>query len=151
MSDFNKNNHNKTDEELVKDIQQSFVKLGIGKIITKEEMMNNPTYQKAQKRKEKAKKKEEKEWEKQLKDKPEFLMLLARFFYKVIHFLHFIYSLCGLSNLYFAWKIYKVCSVAGWLGIVQTKYTLYIVAYFAIWVIVDKLNFKLYLYGNDEF
>lgn len=143
MSDYTKFD-NRQEIENLKKLGVNTDNLITYHVLSEEEKMQSPRYRKE-------KKKEEREWKKQLKDKPEFLMLLARFFYKVIHFLHFIYSLCGLSNLYFAWKIYKVCSVAGWLGIVQTKYTLYIVLYFAIWFIVSKLNFKLYLYGNDEF
>lgn len=143
MSDYTKFD-NRQEIENLKKLGVNTDNLITYHVLSEEEKMQSPRYRKE-------KKKEEREWKKQLKDKPEFLMLLARFFYKVIHFLHFIYSLCGLSNLYFAWKIYKVCSVAGWLGIVQTKYTLYIVLYFAFWFIVSKLNFKLYLYGNDEF
>lgn len=92
--------------------------------------------------------KENKKMEREIRgrEQPEFLVTIGSILEKPLHFILTIYKMAILVNALFVWQIYKVCAVSGWQGIFQTKYTLYIIAYFVLMLVLDKLHTKLILY-----
>lgn len=94
-------------------------------------------------------KKEQREREKLLRDKPRFLVFIADILQKIMCLVMTLYTVAGLSVFYFAWQIYKVCKVSGWHGLIETKYTLYIVAYAVVFALLKAVYFALYKYAND--
>lgn len=94
--------------------------------------------------------KENKAFERELRkrDKPTILISICGFLEKFLHIIVTIYTMAIVVNAVFIWEIYKVCSVSGWQGIFQTKYTLFVLAYFVLLLILKKVYFELYRYAN---
>lgn len=98
------------------------------------------------------KKKEEKRIEKEMRrsaDKPTFLVSLAGIFEKFLHIIVTLYTMAIVVNVLFLWQIYKAVSVGGWQAIFHSKYTLFVLAYFALLFILKKVYYILYTYAND--
>lgn len=99
-----------------------------------------------------AKRKEEKRIEKEMRrssEKPAFLVSLAGISEKVLHIIVTLFTIAIVVNILFIWQIYKAVSAGGWLAIFHTKYTLYMLAYFALLFILKKVYYFLYTYAND--
>lgn len=82
-------------------------------------------------------------------EKPAFLVSLAGIFEKVLHIIVTLFTMAIVVNILFIWQIYKAVSAGGWLAIFHTKYTLYMLAYFALLFILKKVYYFLYTYAND--
>lgn len=103
-------------------------------------------------------KQEEQEWikenkriEKELhhnRPKPAFLIYIADMLSKLFHIIVTLYAMAGIVLLLFGWQVYKAVSANGWQAVFQTKYTLYIVAYFVIYFVLKTIYFSLYKYAN---
>ena len=99
-----------------------------------------------------AKKKEEKRIENEMRrssDKPAFLVLIAGIFEKFLHIIVTLYTMAIVVNILFVWQIYKAVSAGGWQAVFHSKYTLFVLAYFALLFILKKVYFALYTYAND--
>lgn len=99
-----------------------------------------------------AKKKEEKRIEKEMRrssDKPDFLVLIAGIFEKFLHIIVTLYTMAIVVNILFLWQIYKAVSAGGWQSVFHSKYTLFVLAYFALLFILKKVYFALYTYANE--
>lgn len=82
-----------------------------------------------------AKKKEEKRIENEMRrssDKPAFLVLIAGIFEKFLHIIVTLYTMAIVVNILFVWQIYKAVSAGGWQAVFHSKYTLFVLAYFAL-------------------
>nr|CRY94719.1 hypothetical protein [uncultured prokaryote] len=98
------------------------------------------------------KKKEEKRIAKEMRRsayKPAFLVSLAGIFEKILHTIVTLFTMAIVVNILFVWQIYKAVSAGGWLAIFHTKYTLYMLAYFALLFILNRVYYQLYLYAHD--
>lgn len=99
-----------------------------------------------------AKKKEEKRIENEMRrssDKPAFLVLIAGIFEKFLHIIVTLYTMAIVVNILFVWQIYKAVSAGGWQAVFHSKYTLFVLAYFALLFILKNVYFALYTYAND--
>jgi cation transport ATPase len=99
-----------------------------------------------------ARKKEEKRIEKEMRrssDKPAFLVSLAVIFEKLLHIVVTLYTMAIVVNILFFWQIYKAVSAGGWQAVFHSKYTLFVLAYFALLFILKKVYFALYTYANE--
>lgn len=92
--------------------------------------------------------KQNKELEREIgrSEKPDFLVFIGGILEKPLCIFLTIYEMAIVVNAFFIWQIYKVCSVSGWQGIFQTKYTLYVLTYFVLLLLLGKLHRKLILY-----
>lgn len=99
---------------------------------------------------EKERKKAERDYKKSVKIKPDFLISLSGFFSKIFHNILALYSMVATGAIiFFAWQIYKVCAVAGWHGLIETRYSLYVVCCVAVYFVLKGLYFALYKYATD--
>jgi len=132
-------------EKLMQEIEATQIKY-----VTDDEMRQSQKYidERNEKINKKERRKADKEFERSSKDKPSFLVSFAGILEKVLHNVVTLYSMAGLINALFIWQIYKVVSAAGWQGIFQTKYTLYVVLYFVLLFILKKVYYYLYKYAN---
>lgn len=99
-----------------------------------------------------AKKKEEKRIEKEMRrssDKPAFLVALAGIFEKFLHIIVTLYTMAIVVNVLFVWQIYKAVSAGGWQAVFHSRYTLFVLAYFALLFTLKKVYFALYMYANE--
>ena len=90
----------------------------------------------------------EKEMRDSMKNKPAFLVSCAGVLEKLFHTVVTLYSMAGLINIFFCWQIYKIVSAVGWKGIIQTKYSLYILIYFVLLFILKQVYYALYKYAH---
>lgn len=100
-----------------------------------------------------AKKKEEKRIENEMRrssDKPAFLVLIAGIFEKFLHIIVTLYTMAIVVNILFVWQIYKAVSAGGWQAVFHSKYTLFVLAYFALLFILKKVYFALYTYASGK-
>lgn len=99
-----------------------------------------------------AKRKAEKRIEKEMRrssDKPAFLVALAGIFEKFLHIIVTLYTMAIVVNVLFVWQIYKAVSAGGWQAVFHSRYTLFVLAYFALLFILKKVYFAIYMYAND--
>jgi len=120
------------------------------KYVTNDEKRQTQKYidERNEKIKKKERRKADKEFERSFKDKPSFLVSCAGILEKTLHIIVTLYSMAIVINALFIWQIYKTVSAAGWQGIFQTKYTLYVVLYFVLLFILKKVYYYLYKYAN---
>lgn len=113
---------------------------------------NNPIIKAEKAKKEKQKRKEFKQIEREMRRsaiKPAFLVLLASILEKFLHIIVTLYTMAMVVNLLFIWEIYKAVSAGGWQAVFHSKYTLFVLAYFALLFILNKIYFALYMYANE--
>lgn len=113
---------------------------------------NNPIIKAEKAKKEKQKRKEFKQIEREMRRsaiKPAFLVLLAGILEKFLHIIVTLYTMAMVVNLLFIWEIYKAVSAGGWQAVFHSKYTLFVLAYFALLFILNKIYFALYMYANE--
>lgn len=113
---------------------------------------NNPIIKAEKAKKEKQKRKEFKQIEREMRRsaiKPAFLVLLAGILEKFLHIIVTLYTMAMVVNLLFIWEIYKAVSAGGWQAVFHSKYTLFVLAYFALLFILNKIYFALYIYANE--
>ena len=113
---------------------------------------NNPIIKAEKAKKEKQKRKEFKQIERERRRsaiKPAFLVLLAGILEKFLHIIVTLYTMAMVVNLLFIWEIYKAVSAGGWQAVFHSKYTLFVLAYFALLFILNKIYFALYMYANE--
>lgn len=94
-----------------------------------------------------AKRKAEKRIEKEMRrssEKPAFLVSLAGISEKLLHIVVTLYTMAIVVNILFFWQIYKAVSAGGWQAVFHSKYTLFVLAYFALLFILKKVYFALY-------
>lgn len=113
---------------------------------------NNPIIKAEKAKKEKQKRKEFKQIEREMRRsaiKPAFLVLLAGILEKFLHIIVTLYTMAMVVNLLFIWEIYKAVSAGGWQAVFHSKYTLFVLAYFALLFILKKVYYALYTYANE--
>lgn len=113
---------------------------------------NNPIIKAEKAKKEKQKRKEFKQIEREMRRsaiKPAFLVLLAGILEKFLHIIVTLYTMAIVVNILFVWQIYKAVSAGGWQAVFHSKYTLFVLAYFALLFILKKVYFALYTYANE--
>lgn len=139
-----KNNDNRS----YKEIKAGWEKNGLvfGRLMSEDEKRQAQKY--IDEKDAKIKRKEEKQIEKEMRNKPDILVSLAGVFSKMFHIIVTVYTMAIVVNALFIWQIYKVVSAVGWQGILQTKYTLYVVLYFVLLFILKKVYYYLYKYAN---
>ena len=138
-------NDNRTFEE----IRAGWKKNGfvIGKLMSESE--TSEAQKQIEKVNEKIHLKKRKRLDKEYKDKPVFLISCAGFLEKILHITVTLFTMAIVVNIFFGYQIYKTVSAVGWQGIFQTKYTLYILAYFMLLFSLKKVYFLLYKYAHE--
>lgn len=89
-----------------------------------------------------------KRFDKSFKHKNSVLLFLSKVFTSIFTILCVLWTIAGLANIYFVYQIYKVCQVSGWHGIIETKWSLYIVAYIIIYYVLKQAHYRLYKYSR---
>ena len=70
-------------------------------------------------------------------------------FEKFLHIIVTLYTMAIVVNILFVWQIYKAVSVWRCESGFHSKYTLFVLAYFALLFILKKVYFALYTYANE--
>lgn len=95
-------------------------------------------------------KKESRKFEFDLDFPPGFLIIICKILNPILTVLGFLFLIAGgLYSLLSAYTVWKVCTVSGWHGLIETKYTLHIILYFVLLFAINHLRYLVYRIADN--